>query len=59
MKELVLTCVLMVTTPQGEICIKPDGNVTMPANADITKQSRRFWEELAKTYKVIKTELCI
>lgn len=59
MKEIVISCVLMVTTPQGDICIKSDGNITMPTNANISEQSRKFWEELAKTYLFIKKEYCL
>lgn len=57
--ELVFTCVIAVLTPQGEICVKPDGNVEMPAGVEITDASRKFWDELAKVYRVIKDEKCI
>lgn len=59
MKELVLTCVLMVTTPHGDICIKPNGQVEIPEGIQIDKASRDFWEELAKMYLVLKPEKCI
>jgi hypothetical protein len=58
-KELVLTCILAVSTPQGEICIKPDGRVEIPADVQIDKVSRDFWEELAKTYQLLNPQKCI
>lgn len=57
---LVLTCVIAITTPQGErICIKPDGKVEMPDNMALDEASRKFWDELAKVYVLIKNEKCI
>lgn len=57
---IILTCVLLVTTPQGgEICIKPDGTVQIPADVPMDRLSRQFWDELAKMYVLVKQEKCI
>lgn len=47
---LVLTCVLAITNPTGEIvvCVKPDGNVEL--TGDIDKQSQEFWNLLGRSY---------
>lgn len=45
--ELILTCILAVTTPQGQICVKPDGTVQIPENITIDQASRDFWKELS------------
>jgi hypothetical protein len=57
--EPMVTCVLSVATTRGTICIKPDGNITVPDGSDINALSRKVWTELAKTYAVIKNEKCI
>lgn len=59
MEGLILACVLAVTTPQGQICIKPDGTVEVPAGVPMDRVSRQFWDEIAKVYPVIKTDKCI
>ena len=60
LEGLVVTCVLAINTPSGEqICIKPDGNVEISAGLSVDRASRMFWEELAKTYRIVKQEKCI
>ena len=57
--NLVVTCVLMVSTPQGDICIKPDGNVTFPEGVALDRVSRQFWNELAKMFQIVKKDWCM
>ena len=56
MPTIALTCILAVMTPQGQICVKPDGKVEMPAGLEIDKASREFWEEIARVYPFIKND---
>jgi hypothetical protein len=41
-------CVIAVSTPAGEICVKPDGNVEYPAGVALDRISRQFWEEVGR-----------
>lgn len=56
--SLVVTCVLMVKTPDGNICIKPDGNITLPEKLEVTEASKQFWIELSKVYPIVLREYC-
>ena len=58
-ESLIVACAFAVTTPQGRICIKQDGNIEMPASIELTEASRRIWDEMARVYRVIKNERCI
>lgn len=51
-----ITCVLLVMTPHGAICVKMDGSVEIPSGVSIDTASREFWETLAKTNPFIKQE---
>lgn len=59
MENLIVACILSVTTPQGEICIKPDGKIEFPTGVELDKLSHQFWDEVAKVYLIIKAEKCI
>jgi hypothetical protein len=51
---LVVTCVLAVSTPSGgQICVKSDGSVTIPADTTLDQASRDFWQKLAASYPSI------
>lgn len=51
---LVVTCVLAVPLPSGgEICVKQDGEVSIPADATLSDSAKAFWVELAAKYPYI------
>lgn len=58
-ETLIVACVLAVTTPAGQICIRQDGKVEIPADLPLDEASRRFWDELGKVYRIVKQEKCI
>lgn len=59
LKDPIYTCVIAVITPQGTICVKPNGEAELPPELELSDASRKFWDEIAKTYTVIKNEKCI
>ncbi len=59
MEKIILICALAISTPQGQICIKPDGNVVLPEPNRLTEQSKKFWQELGKVYRLVKDEWCL
>jgi len=50
MLQIVFTCVIAVTTPQGQVCVKPDGTVDYPKGAQLDQLSKSFWDALAQGY---------
>lgn len=58
-ESLIPSCALAVSTPSGDICIRPDGKVEIPADLPLDVASRRFWDELGKVYRIVKQENCI
>jgi len=55
----IVACVVAVFTPQGQICVKPDGSVEIPSGVKINDASREFWDQIAKIYLKTKDEKCL
>ena len=45
-----ISCVLSVMTPQGGVCVHPDGTVSYPKNANMDALSKQFWDQIAQGY---------
>ena len=56
--NIVQVCVLMIPLAQGNVCIKPDGNVKLPKDMAVTEAARQFWQQLGYQYPTVIENAC-